>query len=145
VKTVVAGVDLGKGSPKVCDAAVDLARKTGARLVLVHAVHPPNIQLRGFGFAAAQVRGMLRVLQQRATERLHKLAQRCRGKGVDVSVIEDLAAPAACVLAEALAREADFIVIGSHGHGGAYDLIVGSTAQRIVRDASCPVMLVPVR
>jgi Universal stress protein family len=39
--------------------------------------------------------------------------------------------------------EAAYIVLGSHGHTALYELIVGGTAAGILRDASCPVLIIP--
>ena len=45
---------------------------------------------------------------------------------------------------EAKALKADYIVIGSHGHGAFYDLLVGSTTSGVLKKASCAVVVVPV-
>lgn len=42
------------------------------------------------------------------------------------------------------ARDADLLVLGSHGHGRLFHAILGSVAERCVRDAACPVVVVPV-
>lgn len=41
------------------------------------------------------------------------------------------------------ALDADLLVLGSHGHGTAHDKFVGSTSQRAIHHASCPVVLLP--
>jgi nucleotide-binding universal stress UspA family protein len=47
------------------------------------------------------------------------------------------------ILARAAALKADYIVLGSHGHGAVFDLLVGSTTQGVLRKAPCPVLVVP--
>ncbi|MEO8353471.1 MAG: universal stress protein, partial [Chthoniobacteraceae bacterium] len=40
---------------------------------------------------------------------------------------------------------ADMIVMGSHGHGSFYELLVGSVTSGVLRDARCPVLVVPAK
>jgi len=47
------------------------------------------------------------------------------------------------ILHEAGEQQADLIVIGSHGHGAFYDLLVGSITHGVIKDAPCPVVVVP--
>lgn len=49
------------------------------------------------------------------------------------------------LLAEQGRLAADAIVLGSHGHGALYDLLVGSVAEGVLRRAPCPVVVVPSR
>ena len=41
------------------------------------------------------------------------------------------------------ARDAALMVLGSHGHGAVHDKLVGSTSQRVIHHASCPVVILP--
>jgi nucleotide-binding universal stress UspA family protein len=47
------------------------------------------------------------------------------------------------ILAEAERTDADYIIMGSHGHTALYDLLVGSTTHGILRKARCPVVVIP--
>jgi len=58
-----------------------------------------------------------------------------------VRTVQRLGDPVTEILARA--RGASFVVMGSHGHGAMYDLLVGSTAQGVLRKAPCPVLIVP--
>lgn len=51
--------------------------------------------------------------------------------------------PSEVIAAEATRRGADYIVMGSHGHTGLYDLLIGSTTGGVLKRASCPVVIVP--
>lgn len=145
MKTVLVPVDLSRVSARVGDAAVALARASGAKLVLLHVVPPPAVTLRGYGFAAAEVRTMMAALEKRALRRLLALARRCQLRGVAVQAILRTGAPAATILAKAGSLHAAMIVLGSHGHSAAYDLAIGSTAQQVLRGARRPVLVVPQR
>jgi len=49
------------------------------------------------------------------------------------------------IITTARERAADLIVIATHGYTGAKRVVLGSTAERVVRHASCPVLTVPAR
>lgn len=51
--------------------------------------------------------------------------------------------PAAAVLTAA-ARDADLLVLGSHGHGRVWHTVLGSVSEECVRQATCPVVVIPV-
>lgn len=143
MKTLLVPVDLSRASGRVCAAACALARTQGARIVLLHVVPPQSVMLRGFGFAAGEVRSMLGALEKREMHRLLALAARCEKAGVTVQAILRTGEPAATVVAKAASLHATMIVLGSHGHGAAYDLVVGSTTQKVLRLAKVPVLVVP--
>ncbi len=143
MKTILVAVDLSRHTDRLCTAATDLARRDGARLVLLHVVPPQAVALRGFGFAAAEVRSMLGALEKREMRRLLAYAARCEKAGVTVQAILRTGVPASTILAKAASLHAALLVLGSHGHGAAYDLVVGSTTQKVLRQAKVPVLVVP--
>ena len=49
----------------------------------------------------------------------------------------------ALILAQAKIEDADYIVMGSHGHTALYDLLVGSTTHGVLMRAGCPVVITP--
>ena len=77
---------------------------------------------------------------------LGQVAGELDGRGVEIeTLIVDAADPAAAITDTAEARGAEMIVISSHGRTGAARWLLGSTADRIIRAATVPVHLVPVR
>jgi nucleotide-binding universal stress UspA family protein len=52
-------------------------------------------------------------------------------------------APIGLIVEQAKKLEADYIVMGSHGHSAFYDLLVGSTTHGVLKRAKCPVVIVP--
>lgn len=53
--------------------------------------------------------------------------------------------PHAAIIEYAESVDADLIVVGTHGYGPIKHLRLGSVAERVVRQAACPVMTVPHR
>lgn len=146
MKTVLAAIDLSSGSNHVCASACSLAGAPDSHLILLHVIVPPVVPLTGVGFAVRQVRSMMASLKKRAGRRLEAHGRRCEARlGRKVSVELREGDPAALILGEAGEIRADCIVLGSHGHTAAYDLLIGSTTQAVLRRSKCPVHVVPVR
>jgi nucleotide-binding universal stress UspA family protein len=144
MKTILVPVDLSDRSNRVCDAACDLAKATNAKLVVLHVVVAPPIVLNTYGFATAELGGMMRELEKRASRQSLALGRRCEKRlGRPVRVIQKTGDPVPVILAKARELKADCVVLGSHGHTAAYDLLVGSTTQKILRRARSPVLVVP--
>jgi nucleotide-binding universal stress UspA family protein len=143
MKTILVPIDLARNSGRVVSAARDLARGTGSRLVLLHVTEPPPVELRGRGFAAAQINGMLAVIEQRAARRLSAIARRFARADCPIRAEQLAGSSVAVILQRARALKARWLVLGSHGRGAAFDLLVGSTAQGVLRRAPCPVLVVP--
>lgn len=61
---------------------------------------------------------------------------------VDVESVVEVGVPHEVIVAEAKRREADLIVIATHGYGFVGSFIFGSTSERVMRHADCPVMVV---
>jgi nucleotide-binding universal stress UspA family protein len=55
----------------------------------------------------------------------------------------DIGSPVHCILERASEIEADVIVLGSHGHGSLSERVRGTVADRVLRNASRPVLLFP--
>ena len=51
--------------------------------------------------------------------------------------------PAKEILAQAKALDADMIIVGSHGFGAVFRLLLGSVSEKVLKHATCPVLIVP--
>ena len=139
VKSILVPIDFSPVSRLVVARAVALAQPTKAVLVLLHVVQPPAV--------LADLEPALPVVQTMSRSAVRQLA-RCKAlveaRGLAAaSVCRRGASPALVIAAEAERHASDYIVIGSHGHGAFYDLLVGSTTSGVLRRAHCPVVVVP--
>jgi len=143
--TIVVAVDFSETCTDTIDAALELARGQQARVHLVHVVpdvlrSPGVVEAPGVDWAEVQ-----RNFTEEARTRLVDLAARCRCDPQRVTTSVIVGSPATEVLTYAAEHNAQVIVLGSHGHGIARRFMVGSVADKVLRQASCPVMLVPHR
>ena len=144
MKTILVPIDLSAATRRVCDAACALARRVDARLVLLHVVQLPPVMMNDYyAFDAEALSGAMKAGEKYVARRLLALAKRCNRKDLKVRTVRLTGFPVTGILAQATATKAAYIVLGSHGHGAVYDLIVGSTTHGILRKARCPVLVVP--
>ncbi len=143
MKTILVPVDLSAATAKVCAAACDLARLIGGRVVLLHVVAPPPVVMSEYyAFDSGYVAQAMVALEKTATLRLRALARRF-SRRARIRTVQVTGQPVPTILAKARASRAAYIVLGSHGHGAMFDLIVGSVTQGVLRKAPCPVLVVP--
>ncbi len=146
MKTILVPVDLSSATTRVSDAARDLAKLIHARLLFVHIVQPQPLYPGDFlAFDAGEVAEAAQAEEKRAARRLHALARRYASRKIPVRTWQGTGQPAGEILSQAAASKADYIVIGSHGHGAAYDLLIGSAAQGVLRKARCPMLVIPIK
>ena len=129
--------DFSEHSQHAFHIAVDLARVHKASILVLHVARPLSEEQVSFGEAAAAQPG----------EYHHRLAEAEReatagAPGLTVERLVVDGEPAHVVARVARERGCDLIVIGSHGRGGLQRLIMGSTAEHIIRLAECPVLTV---
>ena len=144
MKTILVPLDLSPATVRVCDTACDLARLTGARLILLHIVQPPPVMMSEvYAFDDGQLTELVGAAKKIAARKLHALERRCEKRGVLVTAVQRTGSPVTAILAKAASTRASCIVMGTHGHGAIYDLLVGSTTHGVLKKAPCPVMVVP--
>jgi nucleotide-binding universal stress UspA family protein len=143
MKTILVPVDLSAATSKVCAVACDLARQVGGRVVLLHVVAlPPVVMNEYYAFDSGYLVQTMATLEKTSTLKLRALAKRF-ARRAPVRTIQITGEPVPTILAKAKATKAAYLVMGSHGHGAMFDLLVGSVTQGVLRRARCPVLVVP--
>lgn len=144
MKNILVPLDLSPAAVQVCNAACDLARDVGGRLILLHVVQPPPVMMSEvYAFDASQLTEMSSAAEQAAARSLRALDRHCAKRKVKATTVQRTGAPVAAILTKAASSRAAYIVMGSHGHGAIYDLLVGSTTHGVLMKATCPVVVVP--
>jgi nucleotide-binding universal stress UspA family protein len=80
-----------------------------------------------------------------AEKRLASYEAALLANGVPAETLHLYGSPIPLIVEQATRVEADYIVMGSHGHTALYDLFVGSTTHGVLLRAACPVLIVPIR
>lgn len=130
---ILCGTDLGEASARAADFAALLAQAAGAQLLLVHVDRPEAPSEPDVG------------------DRLERKRLRCEARGIRCEATEVSGEPWQTISRIASERDAELIVVGPHGHGGprevhgsnVRELLLGTTADRLVRYSGHPVLVVP--
>lgn len=137
-QTILVTTDFSANSAAAIQPALQIAKKFGARVVLVHTIEAPGSD------SGQASQDAFRGLSEMAREQLEEFGGREIGDAVpwtpDVTV-----GPAYVAITQAAAHhQADLIVVATHGRTGLRHLLLGSVAERVVRTATCPVLTVRV-
>lgn len=140
LKEVLVPVDFSEPSRKSIQYAVVFAQQFGARLTLLHVVeplsYPPDfavVPLLPPDAEDARIRELTRQLQQLA-EKL--------GPGIETQPVVTSGRPWQGITEYAAANNTDLIIVSTHGYTGIKHVLLGSVAEKIVRHAPCPVLVV---
>lgn len=131
------GTNFSPQSDVALGVAVALARATQARIDLVHVVHRPPLYER----MVLSEQQLLSDLQRKATDHLQQLASAPAFAGVPIAVHARIGTPFAELLALASEQRHDLIVVGARQRSHLSDLLLGSTAERVLRKAPTPILL----
>ncbi len=141
-RRVVTALDLGEPNDEVLETAICLVRRYDAELHLVH-VWSPWVAV-GIDAAMVPVATEIAEMARALEEQLARAAGRARAE--QVQRIETALLPGTPweqIVIYAEQHEADLIVSGTHGRTGLERLLVGSVAERVVRESTVPVLVVP--
>jgi len=140
---ILAPTDFSDSAAGAVQAAVGLARQYKAELHLLHIVAAQVYYAEMPEMMLPPMEGLSEQLRASGKERLEELASGV-GEGLHphVHVEESAARPADAIAEVAEDIKADLIVIGSHGHTGLMHALLGSTAERVVREAACDVLVI---
>jgi nucleotide-binding universal stress UspA family protein len=139
MKTVLAPIDLSEAAAGVISQAGALAVDVGGRVLLLHVVPPPAV----INEYAPEAERLAEEEKKKAEAAMEQWRQRLKGTGVDAEISVLHGPPVATILGETARANADYIVMGSHGHGALYHLFVGGTAGGVIQKSPCPVVVVP--
>lgn len=80
-------------------------------------------------------------LQERLSETVQARVRQFRPEGLTFFVHVRIGSPAGELMALAAEADADFVIVGTHGHSGVKRWLLGSVAEKVVREAHCPVII----
>lgn len=142
MKTILAPIDFSKVSNAVVNEACDLARALEGRVVLLAVIQPPVV-VTEYAVMIDNIAELTAAGEKNAARQLEALEEKVKSEFVNVESVQVVGAPVANILDQAEKLEANYIVMGSHGHTAFYDLLVGSTTHGVLMRAKCPVVIVP--
>jgi universal stress protein A len=142
-QTIVVAIDFSDAAADALEAARALATDPAAHVHLLHVLPDPAPPLWTDGIPPLDLPAIAQAWTEGATTQLAALATAHGLDAARVTTAVAIGTPAHEIARYATARRADAIVLGSHGHGVVRRFLIGSVADRVVRQAPCAVMVVP--
>ena len=146
MKKILAAVDFSNAASRVTDTAAEMAKAFGAELHLLHVIEPEPTYT-AYVFTPDEFPVMNTFHEETRTRAQNTLDHSASeivqkwgltpvvhlGDGSPLHVLED----------KTKEISADFVVLGSHGHGVVASLLLGSVAEGMVRKSIVPTLVVP--
>lgn len=142
LKKILVPVDFSKCSQKAVTYAVAFARQFKASITLLYVLQPyllPGDYAGGVDYAL-----MEKEIETNSKRELQTMLEKLIAKDVPAKARLELGRPVDQICRVAKDQNFDLIVISTHGHTGLKHVVLGSTAENVVRHAPCPVLTVRV-
>ena len=135
-------VDLSESTEIIVNKVEELAKSLSAQVWLLHNAEPaPDVvEFKADPLAARESLARKFHIEHR---QIQDLADRMRKAGIDTTALLVHGSTVEAILQEASDVEADLIVVGSHGRGAMYQLLVGSVSEGILHKSPLPVLVIP--
>jgi len=138
---ILAPTDFSEYSKKAVAFALELAKKFGAKLSILHVVELPPYPVEGY-VPPSLTATFIEDLEREASQELAQVVPEAEAAGVEVARLVGVGTPYRKIIDTAEAEQVDLIVMATAGRTGFSHLIMGSIAERVVRTASCPVLTI---
>ena len=141
VKRILVPVDFSECSLKALEYASGFAGQLGARMTVLHVVEPA-LHAGGYPAISPAFDPISQNLLEDGRDRLSEIGQKHIGHREGSDFLVRMGRAPSEILDTAKALGVDMIVLGTHGHSGLKHVLLGSTAERVLRQAACPVVTV---
>ena len=142
LKRILAAVDFSECSEHALRYACEFAEAFSTEVHLLHVVEPPAAAYSEFGMGYVGVSIVEDDLREAAEKKLTTLPNPEWDKKLSVRRAVVMGTPFVETVRYAKENDIDMIVLGTHGRGAIAHMLMGSTAEKIVRKAPCPVLTV---
>ncbi|GAB5538889.1 MAG: universal stress protein [Salibacteraceae bacterium] len=144
MRKILVPTDFSECATHAAEVAASIAKRTGARLYMLHIMDIPvydrNDSFQSYADAAEGIFWMKLV-----KKRFKELFDKPFMQGVNAVEVLQFDAVYSTIASQAKEHEIDLIVMGSHGDRGAHEVFIGSNTEKVVRLADCPVLTVKKR
>ncbi len=139
INSILVPIDFSDYSMNALDYAIDFAQKFKAKLNLIFVIEP-IIYPTDFTFGEILPPNYEPKLEQNAEDELKKLAEDKIGDKIEYEIVTRTGRPFLEIISAARELNTDLIIIATHGTTGVEHLLFGSTAEKVVKKAPCPVL-----
>ena len=142
IKKILVPVDFSDCSLVGLEVAVRFAQVWGAQLVTLNCVPLPTFAAYG-EYGGRDLTALTNYAESAAKEEMDELISSLKSQKVAATGVIELGVPAQAICDYARQHEVDLIITSTHGSTGLTHILLGSTAEHVVRYAHCPVLITP--
>ncbi len=147
MKRILVPTDFSKPAMMATEVAADIARKAGTELTLLHVIEEAggnsmNVEGQVNSDSGWEDRIFTMKLIEKAKKQMAKLVEDPKLEGVKVKQELRVGSPYHGMNKIIIERKVDLVVMGTAGHSGLEEMIIGSNTEKVVRTANCPVLTV---
>jgi nucleotide-binding universal stress UspA family protein len=140
-ESILTAIDFSESSDYAFEYALALARQFQSELTVMHVINEP-VDLRGFYVPHISFEQLEKEIEEGAEKMMEKFCQEKMGDFTNYTTALVTGIPYEEIIRKAEETHASLVVLGTHGRTGIDHLIFGSTAERVVRSAACPVLTI---
>ena len=140
-KEIVMPTDFSEHSLRAIDYGVEIAERFSSHLTLIYVIEP-LLQAADLTWTTVDFEELNKAHKKTAEKQLAQIVEERVSKETPCDTAILFGKPFVEILKFAKEENADLIVMATHGRGAISHLLMGSTAEKVVRKASCPVLTV---
>ena len=138
---ILVAIDFSENSDYAFNYALDLAKQFNGELTVMHVINEP-VDLRGFYVPHISFEQLEKEIEEGAAKMMEKFCSEQMSGFTNYKTAIVSGIPYEEIIRRAQETGSSLIVMGTHGRTGLDHLIFGSTAERVVRSAFCPVLTI---
>jgi len=139
---ILVAIDLSNASQKILDKAKTLAIALPAKVCLLHVIEgEPDFLDDEPDLQSSSDQSHQEFPQEHKD--LQKEVDGLRQSGIETKGLLSQGSVIDVILQKSKQLEIDIIIVGTHGHGGVHHMIFGSVSEGVLRNTSCPVLVIP--
>lgn len=156
INTIVYACDLDGKTQAAMELVLSLAKTHEAKVILMHAIEPLNAQASNMinNYITEEVRDAMRKdaitdinarMERLLSEFMDKYSEELSSLEIAPETLIVNGVPSDSIQRIAIEKNADLIVMNSRTHGRLSQMIIGSTANKVIHTSSIPVLVVPIK
>ncbi len=148
IQTILVATDFSDASAPATAYAISLAHALNARLYIMHVVPEEDVRIitaiRAYLQSEVTPETLVDTFYAEAAKRLATLVEEAHAMELVQERLIVTGNPAVAIMHWAAAKHVQLIILGTHGRRGVTRFMLGSVAERVLREAPCAVLVVPV-
>jgi len=142
IENILVPLTVNKDSKNILDHAISIAEKFNAKIVVFHVLREPKMDLSEINYESGFLQKIKKQQEEEVERELRSLIPEEYYEKYNLSTEMTSGQPFLEIVNKAKSLNADLIVMGTHGRSGLSHVLLGSVAEKVLRLAPCPVMII---